>query len=256
MGTNFKAMASVAALLAGLTLSLPAMAQTTIFNTKDYRQDRALWANPAYFRNNTPGELMGMALNIVPYQAEGQIGAARLYGSQGRGVPGGTKLASPYPFKTAMEQYSAWLKDAKGGTKFTRANAPDWSGNWIFRGMEEGNGPASDTVKFLKPKYQEYYVQQVKAESEARRWSAASMCLPRGFFGALEAQEFIVTPNQVWALSSSSTENTVRWIFTDGSPHAPADFQYPKWHGESIGFWNGDTLIIHTNQIRGWNGGP
>ena len=256
MGTKFKAMASLAALLAALSFSASAAAQTNIFNTKDYRQDRALWANPAYYRNNTPSELSGMALNIVPYQAEGQVGAARLYGSQGRGVVGGTKLASPYPFKTAMEHYDTWLKDAKGGAKFTKANAPDWSGIWIFRGMEEGNGPASDVVKFLKPKYQEYYVQQLKAASEARRWSAAALCLPRGFFGAIEAQEFIITPGEIWALSSTNTENTVRWIFTDGSGHAPADFQYPKWHGESIGFWNGDTLIVHTNQIRGWNGGP
>jgi hypothetical protein len=29
-----------------------------------------------------------------------------------------------------------------------------------------------------------------------------------------------------------------------------------KWHGESIGFWDGDALIVHTNQIRGWLGGP
>lgn len=82
------------------------------------------------------------------------------------------------------------------------------------------------------------------------------MCLPRGFFASLDASEFIVTPNQVWTLSTSFTENTIRWIYTDGSGHAPAQLQFPKWHGESVGFWNGDTLIVHTNQIRAWRGGP
>ena len=156
MRMNVRAMASLTAFLVGAAFALPAVAQTTIFNTKDFRQDRALWTNPAYYRNNTPAELQGMALNIVPYQGEGQVGASRLYGSQGRGVAGGTKLASPYPFKTAKEHYDAWFKDAKGGgTKYTRANAPDWSGVWIFRGADEGRGPASDVVKYLKPKYQE-----------------------------------------------------------------------------------------------------
>ena len=253
----FMAVAPVVATLAGLSLSVLAAEQTTIFTTKDFRKDKALWANPAYYRNNTPGELTGMALNIVPYQDSGQIGAARLYGSQGTGMPGATNLASPYPFKTATEHYQAWLKEAKGGTKHTKATIPDWSGIWDPQlGDEGGRGPASDTVKYLKPQYQEHYVQQVKAASEARIWTPQSMCLPRGFFGFLEAQEFVVTPDKVWTLSATNTENTVRWIYTDGSGHAPAQFQFPKWNGSSVGFWNADTLVVHTNQIRGWRGGP
>ena len=251
------AVASIGAAVAGLSLSVLAAEQTTIFTTKDFHKDKALWASPAYYRNNTPAELTGMALNIMPYQDSGQIGAARLYGSQGTGKEGATKLASPYPFKTAMEHYQAWLKEAKGGTKFTKANAPDWSGLWRARGDDEGGkGPASDTVKFLKPKYQEFYVQQLKAASEARTWTAQSMCLPRGFFGFLETQEFVVTPTKTWMLSSTFTENTIRWIYTDGTGHGDPNFYFDRWGGSSIGFWNGDSLIIHTNQIKGWRGGP
>ena len=62
MSAHFRATASIAALLAGLLLSVPAAAQTTIFNTTDFRQDRALWTDPAYYRNNTVGELRGMAI--------------------------------------------------------------------------------------------------------------------------------------------------------------------------------------------------
>src|SRR5262245_4012701 len=89
----------------------------TIFTTKDFRQDKALWTNPAYYKNNTMGQLRGMALNITPYENTGQVGAARLYGSAGTGKEGATNYKSPYPFKTAKEHYEAWLKDAKGGTK-------------------------------------------------------------------------------------------------------------------------------------------
>jgi hypothetical protein len=245
---------SFAAMLAG---SMIAAQPTTIFTTPDFRKDKALWTNPAYYRNNTPAEMVGMALNIMPYQDSGQIGAARLYGSQGTGKAGATNLASPYPFKTANEHYQAWLKEAKGGTKHSKATAPDWSGIWEPQlGDEGGPGPASDTVKHLRPQYQEYYVQQLKAASEARIWTPQSMCLPRGFFGFLEVQEFVVTPAKVWMPSATNTENTVRWIYTDGSGHAPVQFQFPKWNGSSVGFWNADSLIIHTNQIKGWRGGP
>jgi hypothetical protein len=35
--------------------------------------------------------------------------------------------------------------------------------------------------------------------------------------------------------------------------HASEDLQSPQWQGESIGFWDGNALVIHTNQIRQWN---
>ena len=231
--------------------------QVTIFTTKDFHQDRALWTNPAYYRNNTPGQLQGMALNIVPYETSGQVGGARLYGSEGTGKPGTTNLASPYPFKTATEQLQAWLKQAHGGTEHTAADLPDWSGQWMRGGGGRGNqGPVSDVVKFLKPKYQEYYVQEMKAASEGRGWSPSAICLPDGFFGALNPQEFVVTRKVVYTIGANANDtNNIRWIWID-APHTAPDLQFPKWHGESIGFWDGDTLIVHTNQIKAWKGGP
>ena len=255
MNANFRATASIAVLLAGLSLSIPAAAQTTIFNTKDFHQDRALWTDPAYYRNNTVGQLRGMALNVPASGDSGQEADAKVYGSEGTGRPGAVNLASPYPFTTAWEHYQAWLKDAHGGTKHTKDTIPDWSGRWSGGGGFGGQGPASDIAKMLTPKYQEYFVQDVKASAEGRIWSAGAFCLPGGFFSALGAEEFIVTPNRVWTLGESNGSNTTRWIYTDGSGHSPDDFQFAKWHGESIGFWDGDSLIVHTNQIRGWKGG-
>src|SRR5262245_8669666 len=218
MRGNVMAMAVSVGMAIGASVALSAQAPVTIFTTQDFRKDKALWTDPAYYRNNTPGQLVGMALNIEPYEKTGQVGAARLYGSQGTGVPGGTNLKSPYPFKSATEHYQAWLKEANGGTKHSKDTIPDWSGVWDPRGGDDGGrGPASDVVKLLKPEYQEHYVQLMKAATEARIWTPQSMCLPRGFFGFLETQEFIVTPARTWMLSSTNTENTVRWIYTDGS---------------------------------------
>ncbi len=262
MRRTLTAAAAAAALIVAVTTGssgAPAPAatatQVTIFNTKDFRQDKALWNNPAYYRNNTPGQLRGMAIGVTPYEESGQVGSSRLYGSLGTGKPGAANYASPYPFKTAKEHFEAWRKDAKGGTKHTKADLPDWSGIWEARGgFGGGQSPPSDMLKYLKPQYQESYVQELKAATEGRIWGPNSFCLPGGFFSGLGASEFVVTPGKVYTLAAGNGSNTIRWIYVD-QPHIPDDLGFPKWFGESIAFWNGDTLIVHTNQIHGWKGG-
>src|SRR5262249_57136741 len=89
---------SISALLVGLLLSVPAAAQSTIFNTKDFRQDRELWTNPAYYLNNTVGQLRGMAID---YDSGGkgtrQAATARGAGSGGTGPGAALRLACPPP---------------------------------------------------------------------------------------------------------------------------------------------------------------
>jgi hypothetical protein len=254
------------ALRVGLTLVVLAVAaplagqsveQRTIFTTPDVRQDRDVWTDPAYYRNNTVGQLRGMAIGTEPGGGSTQQAGSRVYGSVGTAKPGALDLGTPYPFKTAMEHYDAWLKEAGGGTKHTAATIPNWRGRWVGgpAGLGGGPNPASYVASLLTPSYREYFVRELKAYTEGRIWSAGAICLPGGFFAAVGAEEFIVTPEQVWTLGSSNAQNYIRWIYTDGSGHSPKEAEFVKWHGESIGFWNGDSLIIHTNQIRGWKGG-
>ena len=251
-------MRSITALVVGLSLSVPASAQTTIFTTADFHQDRDRWTDPAYYENNTVGQLRGMGINFDSGgRGSGQEAAARTYGSKGTGRVGALDLASPYPFTTATEHYEAWLKQARGGTRHTKTTIPDWRGRWSGgpAGLEGGPNPASSVAAMLKPEYRERFVQDVKAAAEGRAWSAGAICLPGGFFASLDAEEFIVTPDRVWTLAAGNGENYIRWIYTDGSGHTPKESEFAKWHGESIGFWDRDALIVHTNQVRGWKGG-
>ncbi|MBI3047689.1 MAG: hypothetical protein HYY76_05200 [Acidobacteria bacterium] len=250
--------APAAVLLVGLSLAVPAAAQTTLFTTTDFRQDRERWTDPAYYRNNTVAQLRGMAIDFDSGgRGTGQEAGARAYGSEGTGKVGALELGTPYLFKTASEHYEAWLKQARGGTRHTKDTIPDWRGRWAGGpiGLNGGPNPASSVAAMLTPQYREYFVQEVKAYTEGRIWSPGSFCLPGGFFAALEAEEFIVTPERVWILAAGNGQNYIRWIYTDGGGHSPKDAEFPKWHGESIGFWDGAALVIHTNQIRGWKGG-
>lgn len=258
MTTTFvTATRAFAALLLALVLTASAAAQTTIFTTPDVRQDRERWTDPAYYRNNTVGQLRGMAIGTEPGGGSTQQANSRVYGSEGTAKVGALDLSSPYSYKTAWEHYQALLKEARGGTKHTKDTIPDWSGRWMGGAVGLGGGPnpASSVAALLTPTYREYFVRELKAYTEGRIWSAGSICLPGGFFSALGAEEFVVTPNRVYTLGASNGENYIRWIYTDGSGHSAKEAEFSKWHGESVGFWNGDTLIVHTNQIHGWKGG-
>jgi hypothetical protein len=233
---------SIATITASLCLAAPASAQTTLFNTEDFRQDQEHWADPDYYLHNTLGELRGMQVNVR-------------YGQEGTGEPGALGLTSPYSFTSAMEHYQAWLEEAEGGTTHSYDTMPDWRGRWEGggRGLGGGPNPASAVATMLTPEYQEHFVQAVKAAAEGRDWWAGAFCFHGGFLSSVtSAEEFVVTPDRVWFLGAGNGGNYTRWIYTDDSGHTGEDFPFPKWHGESIGFWDGDNLIVHTNQIRGW----
>jgi hypothetical protein len=259
MNADFISATSCVALLLGTCLAAPAMAQTTLFSTEDFRQDRALWTDPDYYLNNTVGQLSGMAIDFdAGGVGTGQEAAARAYGTPGTGESGATNFATPYSYPTAWEHYQAWLTEAGAPTQHTMETLPNWDGVWnMSGGFDPGDSPASDIVAYLTPEYQEHMVQDLKATVEGRLWWAGAFCLPRGFLAAVESSpmEFYVRPGTVLAVGSTFTEMPVRWIYTDGSGHPPEDRQFSKWHGESIGFWDEDTLIVHTNQIKGWKGG-
>ena len=43
--------------------------------------------------------------------------------------------------------------------------------------------------------------------------------------------------------------NSIRRIYTDGREHTPEVEAYALWNGDSIGFWEGDSMVIHTTQL-------
>ena len=229
-----------------LALSLLAAASPgaqTLFTTTDYRQDRDRWTDPAYYLHNTARELTDMQVD-------------NRFGQKGSGADQ-YDIKSPYPFKTSWEHYQALLSKAKGGTRHTPATLPDWDGVWTVRaGWLDSEGIQASTVAAaLTPEYREYYVQQVKAEAEGRHWWAAAFCLPDGFIRGVSRspQQFVIRPGQVLMLTDTLVSTQVRWVHTDNRGHLPEREQFPQWMGESIGFWDGRALVIHTNQIRQWN---
>jgi len=168
----------------------------------------------------------------------------------------GVNIKSPYPYKSAAEHYEAWLKAANGGTKPTRENLPDWSGDWqgLPVGVLRMNALVRDVWDATSPQYQPYFQQVLSAELEGRHWWSADGCYPDGmgrFYTLGGTYHFMMDPSIV-LIDKDRPNSETRYVYTDGRGFLPEDYRFPMWYGQSKGFWAGDELVVWTNNYKGW----
>jgi hypothetical protein len=167
-------------------------------------------------------------------------------------------------YATSEEHYAALKKAAGGGTKLEWGKLPDWSGIWTRKfegppfafdskgGVETRipEGLYGRSTAQLTPEYQAKLDKKIAEVAKGVEWDALSNCLPAGHPRWLTEpflKEIVITPAETWWINEQQSE--VRRIYTDGRGHVLADEAYPLWEGDSIGFWNGDTLVVHTNNL-------
>ena len=124
---------------------------------------------------------------------------------------------------------------------------PDWGGIWFVAGGASGGG-GPPAIPKLKGEYLERY-QAWRAEVAAndgvvRR--ARSNCSPPGMPRIMRLgqypYEFLFTPGRV-TINQEAWMQT-RTIWTDGRAHK--EDPDPTFMGDSIGRWEGDTLVVDT----------
>jgi len=200
-------------------------------------------------------------------------------------------IVSPYPFKTAQEHYEALLAEVKargGPTVYTRANPPpDWNGRysraislrfmaaragktyevpeylaeppqWFFTSINQ----TATILSLLTPEYRKRTVQMHYHQSvnNAPLWPA-QFCWPDGFLRLFSRQahlsmDFVTTPERLQTMASSADNfirnfNVGREFNMSGTvPRLGADV--PRWFGESVAFWDDDTLVTWTSNVIPW----
>jgi len=159
-------------------------------------------------------------------------------------------------YATSWDEYTALKAAAQGGDKVTYGKLPDWTGLWT---REAGVGLKFDATQKSQSATTAPMTAANKAAHQKKltdfksgvEWDQLSFCLPAGYPRWLAEpflKEFVLRPEESWLINEQLEE--IRRVYTDGRGHIPDDEAYPMWEGDSIGFWNGDTLVIHTNNLK------
>jgi len=158
--------------------------------------------------------------------------------------------------KTAAELFQALKNEAKGGQRLEWSKMPDWSGVYTRKpaagfAFDPDTPPGALPTAKLTPEYQAKMIKRIEDLKKGIEWDPISTCAPPGVPRWLTEpflREFVVTPDQTWLINEMV--NDIRRIYTDGRDHPPEADRYPLYNGDSIGFWDGDKLVIHTNQLK------
>ena len=150
----------------------------------------------------------------------------------------------------------------------TFATLPDWTGIWETEEaalLDQGKLPATpklwDQAPYTKAAQRRYapdgfpFAGATNALAVLTRLGTGispqggKTCRPFGFPTIMDVPvgdvlfELDITPEQTLLIGN---EATVRHIYTDGRPHSRGEDLWPTPEGDSIGHWQGDTLIVDT----------
>jgi hypothetical protein len=186
------------------------------------------------------------------------VGAALLFSAVRAQDPAAVKermMALGREHKTAWELYEALRQRASGGTRLSWSGLPDWTGVYTrARGgitYDPDQPPGGLPTARLTPEFHAKMLKRIEDAARGVEWDPISTCAPPGHPRWLTEpflREFIVTPDQTWLINEMV--NDIRRIYTDGRGHVAEADRYPLYNGDSIGFWDDDRLVIHTNQLR------
>jgi hypothetical protein len=132
---------------------------------------------------------------------------------------------------------------AKKDIPRTAEGKPDFSGVYAFGGGGGGRGGRGNAGgPQLKPGAEKYRVNRAANPQDTGRTADCMPLSPPDAFGV--PYQFQIVQNKNTLVLLHEYPGTFRIIPLDGEPHQPDPD--PAWLGDSVGRWEGDTLVIDT----------
>jgi hypothetical protein len=130
-----------------------------------------------------------------------------------------------------------------------RPDAPfDLTGMWIRTGNERFDPPEGFV---LTPEAQVHFDAAAQAAAENKIYrNDIGLCWPAGLpimMTRVWPVAMIQLPTSIYMIQELM--NSVRTVYLDGREHTDTDIAIPSFNGESIGHWEGDTLVIDTRHF-------
>jgi hypothetical protein len=127
------------------------------------------------------------------------------------------------------------------------------TGNWMFSAAlnrETGNFQFFPLPKF-KPAAQASYDAYQAALKEGKAYkNDEGQCWPAGMpllMTRVWPIQTIQLPTMI--LMTQMLKHEMRWIYLDGRPHTDPEIKPPSYAGDSIGHFEGDTLVVETTNL-------
>jgi hypothetical protein len=145
---------------------------------------------------------------------------------------------------------------AQANLKAKRPKAPvNFMGTWLMQ-RTATNGPPPDwefsPMPELTAEGQKIYAEKLQADADGKAYKDdAGACYPPGmprFLTRVWPIQIIQLPTAIVMIQGF--ENQVRWIYLDGRKHSDPDTTVASYDGDSIGRWEGNSLVVDTVNLE------
>lgn len=133
-----------------------------------------------------------------------------------------------------------------GGTPAKPKAGPDNRGK-----LPQLQAPPFSRFSQLKSPYKEQYAKFTADAAAGKVFDPVALCFPPGMprmMVMVYGMEFLQTPGQITITSEWQAASRRIWLYR--SKHPSADDLDPTYAGDSVGHWDGDTLVVDTVGIR------
>jgi hypothetical protein len=169
--------------------------------------------------------------------------------AQQRRVEPAVKITEPRPGEPLSMLAEANLKAKRP------APGANFTGTWLMQ-RTATNGPPPDwefwPMPKLTPEAQRIYNEKLQADKEGKAYKDdTALCYPPGmprFLTRVWPIQVIQLPTAIVMIQGF--ENQIRWIYLDGRKHPDPDYTIPSFNGDSIGHWDGKSLVVDTRNFE------